>query len=61
MAGEDKVKVPHADTEVRKEMLDRTEEVPYGSFDVKNASGVSMTPEEIATEIARCKKTKRYN
>jgi hypothetical protein len=40
-------------------MLERTQNKTYGSFDVKNASGVSMTPEEIAIEIKRCEKTKR--
>ncbi len=29
-------------------------------FDVKNASGISMTPEEVAVEIKKCKKTKKY-
>lgn len=57
--GSDKIKVPKPDPEVKKEMLDKTNNLTYGSFDVKNASGVSMTLEEIHTEIKRCEKTKR--
>jgi citrate lyase alpha subunit len=30
------------------------------SFDVKNASGVSMSPQEIEIEIKKCIKTKKY-
>jgi hypothetical protein len=50
-------RVRKADEEVRQEMLDKTK--GKASFDVKDASGVSMTPEEIEKEITRCKKTKK--
>jgi hypothetical protein len=59
MAGEGTMQVAKADPQVKQEMLDKTKDVTYGSFDVKDTSGMSMTQEQIDTEIRRCKKTKR--
>ena len=57
--GLDTQKIAHSDPVVKQEMLDKTKNVTYASFDVKDASGVSMNPEQIEIEIKRCKKTKR--
>lgn len=59
MSGEGKMQVAKRDPLVKQEMLDGTKDVTYGSFSVKDASGMEMTPEQIAIEIKRCKKTKK--